>query len=137
MISRKIKPNLAIVTDVTHDTNAPMYDKKAEGDVKCGKGPVLTYGPAVQNNVLKMLINVAKKKKIPHQLDTVTRSTGTDTDAFAYSGEGVASALISLPLKYMHTTVESAHKDDIENVIKLIYEVLLNLKADTDFRYIK
>ena len=98
---------------------------------------MLTYGPAVQNNVLKMLINVAKKKKIPHQLDTVTRSTGTDTDAFAYSGEGVASALISLPLKYMHTTVESAHKDDIENVIKLIYEVLLNLKADTDFRYIK
>ena len=73
-----------------------------------------------------------------HQYARVGDSSDeTDTDAFAYSGEGVASALISLPLKYMHTTVESAHKDDIENVIKLIYEVLLNLKADTDFRYIK
>lgn len=137
MISRKIKPNVAIVTDVTHDTNAPMYDKKAEGDIKCGKGPVLTYGPAVQNNLLKLIINTAKKKKIPYQLDTVSRSTGTDTDSFAYSGDGVASALISLPLKYMHTTVETIALKDIDNVIKLIYESLLSIKKGEDFRYIK
>lgn len=137
MISRKIKPNAAIITDVTHDTNTPMYDKKSEGDIKCGSGPVLTYGPAVQNNLLKMIINVAKKKKIPYQLDAVSRSTGTDTDAFAYSGEGVASALISLPLKYMHTTVESAHSDDIDNLINLLYEVIIQIKPGTDFRYIK
>jgi putative aminopeptidase FrvX len=137
MISRRINPNLAIVTDVTHDTHAPMYDKKSQGDTKTDGGPVLTYGPAVHNNVLQMLIDVATKKKIKFQRDTVSRSTGTDTDAFAYSGMGVASALISIPLKYMHTTVEMVHKNDVENTIKLMYEFLLQLKAGTDFRYIK
>ena len=80
---------------------------------------------------------VAQKNKIPVQLHAVSRSTGTDTDSFAYSSEGVASALISLPLKYMHTTVEMVHKEDVENVIKLIYEVLLQAKPGHDFRYIK
>lgn len=137
MISRRINPNVAIITDVTHDTHAPMYDKKLQGDTKSDGGPVLTYGPAVHNNVLNMLIDVATKKKIKFQRDTVSRSTGTDTDAFAYSGMGVASALISIPLKYMHTTVEMVHKNDIENTIKLMYEFLLQLKTGTDFRYIK
>lgn len=137
MISRKIKPNVALVTDVIHDSNAPMYDKKSEGDIKCGKGPVLTYGPAVQNNLLKKIIDIAKKKKIPYQLDTVSRSTGTDTDAFAYSGDGVASALISTPLKYMHTTVEMVNMKDVEEAINLIFEVLLSIKSGEDFRYIK
>jgi len=105
--------------------------------MKCGLGPVVCYGPAVQNNVLKMIINTAEKKKIKFQRQAVSRSTGTDTDSFAYSAEGVASALISLPLKYMHTTVETVHKDDVENVIRLIYEVLLQLKPGHDYRYIK
>ena len=137
MIANRIKPNVAIVTDVCHDTHPPMYDKKVEGDTTCGKGPVLTYGPAVHNNVLDMLFGVASRKKISFQRDTVARSTGTDTDAFAYSGVGVASALVSVPLKYMHTTVECVHKNDIENAIKLIYEFLLQLKSGHDFRYIK
>ena len=66
-----------------------------------------------------------------------SRFTGTDTDAFAYSNDGVASALISLPLKYMHTTVETVHKDDVENCIKLMYESVLAIKEGQDFRYIK
>jgi tetrahedral aminopeptidase len=137
MISRRLKPDLAICTDVTHDTQSPMYNKKESGNLKCGLGPVVCYGPAVQNNVLKEIISVAEKKKIPFQRQAVSRSTGTDTDSFAYSAEGVASALISLPLKYMHTTVETVHKDDVENVIKLIYEVLVQVKPDHDYRYIK
>ncbi len=137
MISRRLKPDLAICTDVTHDTQSPMYNKKESGNMKCGAGPVLCYGPAVQNNVLKMIIDVAQKKKIPFQRQAVSRSTGTDTDSFAYSAEGVASALISLPLKYMHTTVETVHKDDVENVINLMYDVLLQVKPGHDFRYIK
>jgi len=137
MISRRIKPDLAICTDVTHDTQSPMYNKKESGNLKCGLGPVVCYGPAVQNNVLKMIIDVAQKKKIPFQRQAVSRSTGTDTDSFAYSAEGVASALISLPLKYMHTTVETVHKEDVENVISLIYETLLQVKPGMDFRYIK
>lgn len=137
MISRRIRPDLAICTDVTHDTQSPMYNKKDSGNLKCGVGPVLCYGPAVQNNVLKMVIDTAKKRRIPFQRQAVSRSTGTDTDSFAYSSEGVASALVSLPLKYMHTTVEMVHKDDVENVIKLIYEFLLQLKPGHDFRYLK
>ena len=137
MIARRLKPNLAICTDVTHDTQSPKYDKKEQGDLKCGGGPVLCYGPAVQNNVLDMMIGVAQAKEIPFQRQAVSRSTGTDTDAFAYATEGIASALISLPLKYMHTTVETVHKDDVQAVITLMYEVLLSLKGDEDFRYIK
>lgn len=137
MISRRLKPDLAICTDVTHDTQSPMYNKRESGNLKAGNGPVLCYGPAVQNNVLKMILETAQKRKIPFQRQAVSRSTGTDTDSFAYSAEGVASALISLPLKYMHTTVEMVHKDDVENVINLIYEFLLQLKPGHDFRYIK
>ncbi|MFH1320044.1 MAG: M42 family metallopeptidase [Bacteroidota bacterium] len=136
MITQTIKPNLAIVTDVTHDTQTPMLEKKELGDIFCGKGPVLTYGPAVQNNLLKLIIDVANKKKISFQRDAASRVTGTDTDAFAYSLGGVASALISLPLKYMHTTVESVHKDDVENVIMLMYETLKSIKKDQDFKYL-
>lgn len=137
MISRKIKPDVAVVTDVCHDTASPLYDKKKQGDQRCGLGPVLTYGPAVQNNLLKMIIQVADKNKIKFQRAAVSRSTGTDTDSFAYSGEGVPSALISLPLKYMHTTVETVSKDDVEKVIDLMYRFLVQLKSGHDFRYIK
>lgn len=137
MMAARLKPDVAIVTDVCHDTYSPMYDKKVDGDQKAGRGPVLTYGPAVQNNLLRQIIEVAEKKKIPFQRAAASRSTGTDTDAFAYSNEGVASALISLPLKYMHTTVETAHYDDIEGVIQLMFEFLKQLKPDEDFRYIK
>lgn len=137
MISRKLAPDVAIVTDVCHDTQTPMIDKIEQGDLHSGKGPVLTYGPAVQNNLLKKIIATADAKKIPFQRAAASRSTGTDTDSFAYSGTGVASALISLPLRYMHTTVEMVNKEDVEHVITLIYETLLNIKTGEDFRYLK
>jgi putative aminopeptidase FrvX len=137
MITQRIKPNVAIVTDVCHDTQTPMMSKVSNGDLSCGNGPVLTYGPAVQNNLLKLIINTAEKKKIPFQRQAVSRVTGTDTDAFAYSIGGVASALISLPLRYMHTTVEMVQKNDVENVIRLIYESLQNVKKGHDFNYLK
>src|SRR6195952_205294 len=137
MIAHHIKPNVAIVTDVTHDTQTPMINKITQGDLACGKGPVVSYAPAVQNNLNKLLIQTAEKEGIPFQRQASSRSTGTDTDAFAYSNDGVPSALISLPLRYMHTTVEMIHKEDVDNVIRLIYEVLLNVKEDHDFRYIK
>ncbi|MBO6661912.1 MAG: M42 family metallopeptidase [Roseivirga sp.] len=137
MIAARIKPNVAIITDVCHDTHSPMYDKKLQGDQKSGNGPVLTYGPAVQNNLLNMLIEVAEKNEIPFQRSAASRSTGTDTDAFAYSNEGVPAALISLPLKYMHTTVETAHETDIEQVIELMYQFLTQLEGGHDFRYLK
>jgi putative aminopeptidase FrvX len=137
MISQRIKPNVAIVTDVCHDTQTPMMNKIASGDISCGKGPVLTYGPAVQNNLLKLIMDAAEKKKIPFQRQAVSRATGTDTDAFAYSAGGIAAALISLPLRYMHTTVEMVEKTDVENVIHLIYETLRTIKKGHSFNYFK
>ena len=137
MIAHRIKPDVAIITDVTHDTTTPMINKITQGDLACGKGPVVSYAPAVHNNLNKLLIDSAEKNKIPFQRQASSRSTGTDTDAFAYSNEGVVSALISLPLRYMHTTVEMVHKHDVDNVIRLIYHSLLNIKKDQDFRYIK
>src|ERR1700749_2927979 len=137
MIAQHIKTNMAIITDITHDTQTPMITKTTQGDLACGKGPVVSYAPAVQNNVNKLLIETAQKADIPFQRQASSPSTGTDTDAFAYSNDGVPSALISLPLRYMHTTVEMIHKEDVDNVIRLIYEVLLNVKDGQDFRYIK
>ena len=137
MIAHRIKPNIAIVTDVTHDTQTPMISKITQGDRACGKGPVVSYAPAVQTNLNKLLIKAAEANNIPFQRQASSRSTGTDTDAFAYSNEGVVSALISLPLRYMHTTVEMIHKEDVDNVIRLIYESLLSIQVDQDFRSVK
>ncbi len=137
MITHSIRPNVAIVTDVCHDTTTPMINKKIEGEIKIGKGPVITYAPAVQNNLRELIIQSAEESKIPFQRLASSRVTGTDTDAFAYSNGGVASALISLPLRYMHTTVEMVHQEDVENVIRLIYATLLNLENEDTFSYFK
>ena len=136
MIARRIKPNVAIITDVTHDTHTPMISKIIEGDVACGKGPSPAYGPAVHNMLLKLVEEVAEKNHIPLQMRTVSRSTGTDTDSFAYANDGCPSVLISIPLRYMHTTVEMLHKSDIEQTIQLMYETLLTLSPKTNLSYL-
>ena len=135
MITQRIKPNVAIVTDVTHDTTTPMIEKKTNGLAEIGKGPVISYAPAIQQKLRDLIIDTAEDKKIPFQRAASSRATGTDTDAFAYSNGGVASALISLPLRYMHTTVEMVHREDVENVIKLIYESVLSIKEGETFSY--
>jgi putative aminopeptidase FrvX len=136
MIARRIKPNIAIVTDVTHDTTTPMINKIAEGDIACGKGPSLAYAPAVHNKLLSFVEDIATKKKIPVQWRTLSRTTGTDTDSFAYANDGCPSVLISIPLRYMHTTVEMLHHDDIENTIRLIYETVISLTPKTNLSYL-
>jgi putative aminopeptidase FrvX len=136
MMAHTIKPHVALITDVCHDSNTPMISKNLEGDIRTGRGPSLTKGPAVHNKLLKLVMDTATENGIPFQRDVVSRSTGTDTDSFAYSNGGVPSCLISLPLRYMHTTVESAHKDDVEAVIFLIYETLLKLNPKFNFKYL-
>ena len=137
MITKTIKPNVAIVTDVCHDSTTPMIDKKIEGDLKMGRGPVIAYAPATQNVLREMIVDTAIENEIPFQRHASSRVTGTDTDAFAYSNGGVASALISLPLRYMHTTVEMVHREDVEHVIQLIYESLLKIENNESFSYFK
>jgi len=136
MIARRIKPDIAIITDVTHDTTTPMINKMIEGDVQCGKGPSLSYAPAVHNKLLALVEKVSTDKKISVQWRTLTRSTGTDTDSFAYANDGCPSVLISIPLRYMHTTVEVLHKSDIETTIQLMYETLLTLTPKINLSYL-
>lgn len=136
MIARRIKPNIAIITDVTHDTSTPLINKNIEGDVLCGKGPSLSYAPAVHNKLLRLVEDTAIAKKIPVQWRALSRSTGTDTDSFAYANDGCPSVLISIPLRYMHTTVEMLHRDDIEQTIRLMYETLLAISPKTNLSYL-
>jgi putative aminopeptidase FrvX len=134
IFAQNIKPNVAIVTDVTHCTDAPCYNPSKQGDIKCGLGPVITRGPAVHNRLRQLILDNASKKELPVQLSASSTSTGTNTDAYTYHGNSV-SALISLALKYMHTTCETSHKKDIESTINLIYETLLNIEENHNFKY--
>ncbi len=136
MIARRLRPDIAIITDVTHDTTTPMINKIIEGDIACGKGPSLAFGPAVHNKLLGIVQETAEKNKIPVQMRAVSRSTGTDTDSFAYANDGCPSVLISIPLRYMHTTVEMLHRNDIQQTIRLMYETLLVLTPRTNLRYL-
>jgi putative aminopeptidase FrvX len=135
MITQSIKPNVAIITDVCHETSSPCYTASKEGEHIAGQGGVITRAPAVHNRLRKLVMDSADKKNISYQLAASSTSTGTDTDAFAYSNGGVPSVLISLPLKYMHTTCETVHKDDVKSVIKMIYHTLLNIEENHNFKY--
>jgi len=135
MITQRIKPNAAIITDVCHDTTTPMISKIEQGESKIGDGPVISYAPAIHHILRERIIEAAEENEIPFQRHASSRYTGTDTDAFAYSNGGVASALISLPLRYMHTTVETVHKEDVANVIRLIYYSVQKINAGESFSY--
>jgi putative aminopeptidase FrvX len=135
MIVNTIKPNVAIITDVTHDTKTPLVNAKKYGEIKCGSGPSLTYAPAVHNLLLDLIISAAEDHSIPFQRDVASRGTGTDTDAFAYTTGGVPSALISIPLRYMHTTVEMAAKEDVENVVQLFIQSLKKIRVEQNWSY--
>jgi putative aminopeptidase FrvX len=131
MISHSIKPDLVIVTDVCHDSSTPMISVEKQGDIKIGCGPVIGYAPAIHKGLRDYITRVAASEDIKFQRLAMSTSTGTDTDAFAYSNGGIPSALISLPLRYMHTTVEMAQQEDVEALINLIYHSLINLDLNS------
>ena len=135
MMAHGIRPNVALITDVCHDSCSPMYNQMKMGTRKVGRGPVLTSGPSVHNNVLNRVVETANEHQINIQRTSFSHSSGTDTDAFAYSRMGIPSALIGLPVKYMHTTVEMVNKNDVENLIDLIFFFLKDLKFGLDFGY--
>ncbi len=125
-----IKPDLAICTDVCHDTQSPYYNKIKDGDLKCGNGPVVTYSTSIHIGLRKLIERVAKNTNINIQLAFSSGTTYTDTDAFAYRNGGTPSALISLATKYLHSPVEMISYKDLHFVIELIYNVLLNIDAN-------
>jgi endoglucanase len=133
MATYRLKPDVCVCLDVTHATDTPGLDAAKHGSVKLGGGPTLTHGTANHPLVVKRLGKLAAEKKIPLQHEASSRFTGTDTDKIFHSREGVPSALVSLPLRCMHSVVETAHLDDIAHTIDLLAAFVLSLKDGDDF----
>jgi tetrahedral aminopeptidase len=128
-----VDPKVGIAVDVTHATDHPDMDRRKLGDVKLGKGPVIARGANINPVVERMLIQTAEEEGIPYQLEAAPRGTGTDANAIQLTRGGVATALISIPLRYMHTAVETIALEDVANVSKLIAAFIQRVKPDTDF----
>lgn len=125
-IAKELQADLALVHDVCHNTNTPKIEKAKDGDNKGGEGPCLEYTAQNHREINQMLRDVAKDNKIPVQL--TVGSYGNDTMAFFM--ENTPTAILATPLKYMHTTVEMAHKKDVKNCIKLFVEFLKRLTPE-------
>lgn len=133
MATYRLQPDVCLCLDVTHATDSPGIDPAKHGSVKLGAGPSLTHGTANHPQVVRRLIEVAEAGRLPIQHEASSRFTGTDTDKIFHSREGVPSALVSLPLRCMHSVVETAHLDDVENTIKLMVAFVQSLKPDDLF----
>ena len=132
--SYSVNPQAGIAIDVGFASDHPETDPKSIGEVKLGKGPVLHRGPNINPVMEDLLFKVAKHRKIPYQVTAEPRGTGTDANAMQLSRGGAATALISVPNRYMHTPVEVISLDDLENTIKLLVEFLAAHPAQRDYR---
>lgn len=133
MMSYRIHPDVALVTDVTHATDSPGINQKEHGRVKLGEGAVVTHGTANQRRVVERLVDVAQKHKISIQHEASGIRTGTDTDSIFHSKTGVPSALISTPLRYMHSPTEMANLQDTQAVVSLMVEFVRSLSPKENF----
>ncbi|MDD5070631.1 MAG: M42 family metallopeptidase [Candidatus Omnitrophica bacterium] len=115
-----ISADIGIAIDVTFATDFPGMDKKSVGEISLGEGPVIARGPNIHPKLFQRLVAVAKSKKIPYQIEAIARATGTDANVIQLTKSGVATALISIPLRYMHTPVEVISLKDLENTAKLL-----------------
>ena len=133
MATYRLKPDVCVCLDVTHATDTPGLEAAKHGSVKLGGGPTLTHGTANHPLVVKRLIDLAAAGKIPIQHEASSRFTGTDTDKIFHSRQGVPSALVSLPLRCMHSVVETAHLKDITHTIELLAAFVLSLRDNDEF----
>ena len=133
-IAYSLKPDVALVVDVTHATDYPTVSKAQHGDVKVGKGPALTHGGCNHPDVVARLEAVARAKKIPLQHEAMSATSGTDTDAIFWTRGGIASALISLPNRYMHSPVEVVSLKDLEMIPQLLAAFAQSLKKREQFK---
>lgn len=134
MAAYRLQPDLAIVLDVTHATDSPGIDRNKHGAVKLGAGPTVTHGTANHPRVVQHLIQTAKAAGIPLQHEASSRSTGTDTDFLYTTRGGIPSALVSIPLRYMHSTVELVDFVDVERCILLLTSFVQSLKTADAFK---
>lgn len=133
MVAHRLMPDLAIVLDVTHATDSPGVSREKHGKVKLGSGPTLTHGSANHPNVVKRLMEVAEKAGVDIQHESSSRFTGTDTDVIFIQREGIPSALVSLPLRYMHSVVEMCDLDDVQQTIDLLVAFAESVKTSDAF----
>jgi endoglucanase len=133
MVAHRLMPDLAIVLDVTHGTDTPEVNHRKHGEVKLGAGPSLTHGSANHPNVVQRLMAVAEKADIPLQHESSSRFTGTDTDVIFNQKEGIPSALVSLPLRYMHSVVELCDLRDVSHTIDLLTAFVRDIKPTDSF----
>lgn len=128
-----VNPHVGIAVDVCHATDTPSNEKKQLGDVKLGAGPVLFRGPNINPRVLEQLEAAAARLSIPVQVRGVPRATGTDANAIQISRDGVATGLIGIPNRYMHSPVEVVHLDDLNNAARILAEFCASVTAQTDW----
>ncbi len=128
-----VDPHVGIAVDVTHATDCPTIDKKQEGDVKLGGGPVIYRGPNMNPVVVDRLIKVAGQSEIAYQPAASGRATGTDANTIQTSRGGVATGLVSIPNRYMHSPVEMISLDDIDRAADLLAAFACDLKATDTF----
>jgi endoglucanase len=133
-IAYSLKPDVALVVDVTHATDYPTVSKQQHGDTKVGKGPAITHGGCNHPEVVARIETVAKAKKIPLQHEAMSSSSGTDTDVIFWTRGGIASALISLPNRYMHSPVEVVSLKDLERIPELLAAFAASLKKGEQFK---
>lgn len=128
-----VNPDAAVAVDVSHATDHPDTDFRKHGQFKLGAGPIVTRGPNINPVLFKQLIAAAKRKRIPIQIEGEPRGTGTDANAIQLSRGGVATGLIGVPNRYMHSPVEMVSLKDAERCSQLIAEWIAGLKANTSF----
>ena len=131
--ANRVKPDVAVIVDVTYATDYPGTNPEESGDVKLGNGPVICNSSMANKKVNEFLKACAKEKNIPYQMETFIGRTHTDADQVHFAGEGFVTALLSLPLRYMHSPSEVCHMDDIANAIELLAEFLCSVDEKTDF----
>jgi putative aminopeptidase FrvX len=129
-----LRPDIAIVVDVTFATDPPGTEEKELGRHKFGSGPVLTRGSTLDPTVFELLHEAGEAEAIPFTVTASSRATGTDADAFHISRVGIPTAVVSIPLRYMHSPVEMVQLDDVENAAKLIAAFARRLQPDLDLR---
>jgi tetrahedral aminopeptidase len=128
-----IDPHVGVAVDVTFATDCPTLEKKEEGDVRLGAGPVIYRGPNMNPRVVERLIDAAKAAGIDYQLAAAAKATGTDANAIQINRSGVAAGLVSVPNRYMHSPVEMVSLDDLDRAADLLARFAESLPEDSDF----
>lgn len=133
MMSYRLHPGAALITDVTHATDSPGINQKEHGEVKIENGPVVTRGAGAHPVLTRKVEDVAGEQEIPIQYEVAGSRTGTDTDSIYHQKSGIPCALISLPLRYMHTPVEMISLNDVNRVVDLMAETIMACRSDETF----